>query len=145
MSSALHPLWEELRINIPFAVTKLPGVFITSNNTASQMATNISNIWKGSLLPYSLKRILLIYYRSALAPNREQRHMDMTIKKATQASNVKNARQSSSSHSSNRQRILMILQNSAYLVLSFIPLSCIRTIYVSGIIFQNIILNIYKK
>jgi hypothetical protein len=104
VSSALHPLWEELRINIPFAVTKLPGMFITSNNAASQMATNISNIWQGSLLHYSLKRILLIYYRSALAPKRVQRRMDMTIKKATQASNVKNARQSSSSHSSNRQK-----------------------------------------
>jgi hypothetical protein len=83
MSSALHPLWEEIRINIPFDVTKLPGMFITSNNAASRTVTNISNIWQGSVLHYSLKRILLIYYRSALAPNREQRHMDMTIKKAT--------------------------------------------------------------
>jgi hypothetical protein len=36
MSSELHPLWEELRIDIPFAVAKLAGMFITSNNADSQ-------------------------------------------------------------------------------------------------------------
>jgi hypothetical protein len=104
MSGALHPLCEELRINIPFAVIKLPGLFTTSNNSVSEMATNITNIWQGSLFDYSLKRILLIYYRSALGPNREQRHMDMTIKKAIQAANIKNARQANLSRSSNRQK-----------------------------------------
>ena len=56
------------------------------------------------MFDYSLKRILLIYFRVTLAPNREQRYMNMMIKKAEQNSQAKETQRNQSSQSSNRQK-----------------------------------------
>ena len=99
-----HPLWHQLHLDIPFDITKLPGMVVTSTSAAATIGTNISNMWQGNIFDYSLKRILLIYFRVTLAPNREQRYMNMMIKKAEQNSQAKETQRNQSSQSSNRQK-----------------------------------------
>lgn len=104
-SESNHPLWDQLCVALPFEVNKLLGLSHTASTVAFSLGTQIQTLWNGGLFDIALKRLLLIYYRGKLAPQREQRYKDLLAKmSADTADRRKNRKNSSRSKKWQRRR-----------------------------------------
>ena len=104
-----HPLWTSMHVNLPFSIPELPGLSGTANSAAVEVARSIKSIWKASLFAYQLKRLLLLYFRGRLAPDREERHFLMRQRMSKQADIAKKEKQINVS----RKRLWQVLRRES--------------------------------
>lgn len=91
-------------------VNFLPGKFVTEKNAAHELAKDIENMWSGNIFDYSLRRLLLLYYRSHFASNREVRYRDLIKMKAEEAKKRKNKKLKTRSRDLLWQRRRMVIR-----------------------------------
>lgn len=100
-----HPLWTDFSIHVPFETTRLPGLSNTCTYAVQEYATNLMNIWSRNIFDYALRRLLLIYFRTAFALSRECNYKSLVARKAQEANTAKKKKQETTSRQSNWQRI----------------------------------------
>ncbi|KAG0186981.1 hypothetical protein DFQ28_007054, partial [Apophysomyces sp. BC1034] len=77
--------WNELSV-LGNQTTQLPGGFSkTLHQQLVTFSTNLHNIWTGNIFGRCLDRLVLIYLRVHLAPNREQKYKELVARKAKEA------------------------------------------------------------
>lgn len=100
-----HLLWESLKIeNFPLQPSQTMGLSYTVNCAVQALAVNISNIWKGNIFNRSLDRLLLVYFRTFLAPKREAANMELVHRKARETEERKRAKATNISRDSQWQQ-----------------------------------------
>ncbi|KAF9094172.1 hypothetical protein BGX23_002386 [Mortierella sp. AD031] len=108
-SDSKHPLWAQLADNIKLppidslgtafdstATHPMDGLSIIFGDYRTEMATNLSNLWEGSLYAKCLDFLLRFTLRLNLAPLREQRYYDsvhaLSLKKKAKFAQAKDGR-----------------------------------------------------
>jgi hypothetical protein len=81
-SAEQHPFWHSLHLEIPFEVTRAPGMFSTTKfRYGKALAVNPINMSNGSTFSYGLNWLLLLHFRGQLGPVRETGYKDLQISK----------------------------------------------------------------
>jgi hypothetical protein len=72
--------WDELSPSINRTVQLTKGYYYTRQQALCTFSTNLANIWSGNIFGRCLDRLLLVYLRVHLAPEREGAHMELVSK-----------------------------------------------------------------
>jgi hypothetical protein len=69
-----HPVWHSLHVDIPFEVTRIPGMFSTTNFAMKKaLVVNLKNMWNGSVFSVLLEPSPpVVFSRPTCASAREE-------------------------------------------------------------------------